>query len=145
MRVACLEDRLAGGGICRAQHLDPPARVLVARLGIGLDARFERIGLSQIGAQQRIDVSLRRPAFQQRAGAHRLIDHGVGGVAAGLERIEGAPQQRLDRRIGKRALRELAHQRLHPPVAPQSAMREIDQRRAWGVAALLRSSGKLLA
>jgi hypothetical protein len=73
------------------EQFDPPARVLVACLGIGANPCFQRAALAQETAQQRVHVALCAPALQECCGAHCLIDHGVFGVAARLERIERAP------------------------------------------------------
>ena len=70
--------------------------MLVARLGVGLDARLERAALAQEAAQHRIDVSLGAPALEQPAGAHRLVDHRVLGIAAGFQGVKRAPEQRLN-------------------------------------------------
>ena len=86
--------------------------------------------LAQEAAQHRVDVALGVPALQQPAGAHRLVDDRVLGVAAGLERIERAPEQRLDAADRALARRESSpHDRLHAPVAAQRAVRQVDAAR----------------
>src|SRR5512134_2145437 len=130
MGITGLEHRLRLGGIRGAQDLDPPARMLVARLGIGLDACLERSALAQVAAQNRVDVTLGVPALEQSTGAHRLVYHRVLGVTTGLQSVKRAPQQRFYQRITARAARELPHDGLHAAVAAQGAVREIDERSA---------------
>ena len=73
----------------RVTHaLYPPPWVLMPRFGICLDACFEGHALPQVGPQERVDVALSAPALQGAAGAYRLIDDGVVGVAARFKRVE---------------------------------------------------------
>src|SRR6185295_20259844 len=112
--------------------VDPPRRVLVASLWIGGDARLERAALAQRAAQYRVHVALGIPFLEQAAGAHRLVDDGVRGISAGLERVESTPQERLDQVVGLAPMGKLSHHCLHAAKASQGSVREVEQRGARG-------------
>ena len=104
--------------------------MLVKGLRLVPELCFERASLTQEAPQQRVDISLRRPALDEAARLYRLVNHGVLGVTHRFERIKRAPQQRLDHCIGPSAAGQARDDRLDATVATQRAVRQIDQRRA---------------
>ena len=133
MHVARGEHLLPRRRIGRAYALDPPGRVLMMRDGVGGQPRIERRPRAQEAAQQRIHIALRARALHRSAGPRRLVDHGVIGVAPRFERVERAPQQRLDQRIGGAgAARQRRDDGLRAAIAAQRAVAQVGQRAARG-------------
>src|ERR1700730_7169460 len=113
-----------------AHRFYPPEGMLITALEISFDVCREGYTPAQIAAQHGVYIALGAPFLRQAAGTHRLIYNRIVGIPTGLQRIYRAPNQRLNQRVGAASVRQLAYDRLHAPIAPQSAVREIDQRRA---------------
>ena len=100
---------------------------------VGGQPGIDRRPRAQEPAQQRVHIPFRARALHRSAGARRLVDHGVLGVAPRLERVERAPQQRLDQRIGSAgAARQRSDDGLRTAIPAQGAVAKVGQRTALG-------------
>src|SRR5438477_5075631 len=130
MRIAGSEHRLPRGRICVAEKLYPPLWMLIFGLQLALESGFDRGALAQKSAQQRVHIPLCRPSLEQAGGLHRLVDDGVLGVAPRFERIQRTPKQCFDQSIRAATARQARYDGLHPAIAAQRTVREINQRGA---------------